>query len=85
MLIIYCVQKLQEYCLDLFEPSGQGRRRRALEANMPSGVLSSDFRNHTQYTKFRENIEYTVLMPGGESHLIMYRFDVILFTNTAFR
>ncbi|XP_046659698.1 uncharacterized protein LOC124353753 [Homalodisca vitripennis] len=57
-----------EYCLDLFEPSGQGRKRRAVDVNMPSGIPSSHLRNNTQYTKFQENIEYTVLMPGDLYH-----------------
>jgi len=33
---------------------GNGRRRRSLEPD----------RNATEYTKFKENIEYTVIMPG---------------------
>jgi hypothetical protein len=32
--------------------SGHGRRRRAED------------RNSTEYTKFKENLEYTVIMPG---------------------
>ncbi|XP_055712270.1 uncharacterized protein LOC129807197 [Phlebotomus papatasi] len=42
-----------DFCLDLFEPSGHGRRRRAIAD-----------KNATDYTKFKENIEYTVIMPG---------------------
>ncbi len=42
-----------DFCLDLYEPSGHGRRRRGLSNN-----------SLTEYTKFKENIEYTVIMPG---------------------
>ncbi|XP_055682163.1 uncharacterized protein LOC129789391 isoform X2 [Lutzomyia longipalpis] len=42
-----------DFCLDLFEPSGHGRRRRAIAD-----------KNATEFTKFKENIEYTVIMPG---------------------
>lgn len=42
-----------DFCLDLYEPSGHGRRRRDLSNT-----------NTTEYTKFKENIEYTVIMPG---------------------
>lgn len=41
-----------DFCLDLYEPSGHGRRRRSINANT------------TEYTKFKENIEYTVTVPG---------------------
>lgn len=49
----------QDYCLDLFEPSGHGRRRKRSDENK-SAV------NDTQSAKFSENIEYTVLMPAGQ-------------------
>lgn len=44
-----------DFCLDLYEPSGSGhgKRRRSIAD-----------KNATEYTKFKENIEYTVLMPG---------------------
>lgn len=49
-----------DFCLDLFEPSGHGRRRRA--------VQQQTNKNHTNsiidFTKFKENIEYSVLLPG---------------------
>lgn len=41
-----------DFCLDLYEPSGHGRRRRHIDTNT------------TEYTKFKENIEYTVTVPG---------------------
>ncbi|XP_059618623.1 uncharacterized protein LOC132263069 isoform X2 [Phlebotomus argentipes] len=47
-----------DFCLDLFEPSGHGRKRRAI----------SD-KNATEFTKFKENIEYTVIMPGDYESL----------------
>lgn len=71
-----------DFCLDLFDPSGNnkskynqshilnmldnniccfnaghGRKRRAI-----------DDRNATEYAKFKENLEYTVLMPGEFSN-----------------
>lgn len=49
-----------DFCLDLFEPSGHGRRRRAIEDHTD--------KNHTngltEFTKFKENIEYAVTLPG---------------------
>ncbi|KAL1451833.1 hypothetical protein WDU94_006171 [Cyamophila willieti] len=65
-----------EYCLDLFEPSGHGKRRRRRDSNSSSNNATQTFTyatqqhhhhhpdNETQYAKFQENIEYTVLMPG---------------------
>lgn len=51
-----------DFCLDLFEPSGHGRKRkRAIDYD------SSTFDNDSlksEYTKFKENIEYTVILPG---------------------
>ncbi|XP_053695206.1 uncharacterized protein LOC128742778 [Sabethes cyaneus] len=66
-----------DFCLDLYEPTkrkGLGRRRRSTGevayGNLLSMVGHDRFRrasgnlNTTEYTKFNENIEYTVLMPG---------------------
>lgn len=49
-----------DFCLDLFEPSGHGRRKRT------PGLLpgKNDTNSTTEYTRFKENIEYTVIMPG---------------------
>ncbi|XP_055851605.1 uncharacterized protein LOC129915923 [Episyrphus balteatus] len=44
-----------DFCMDIYEPSGHGRKRRALD------YQSS---NKTEFTRFKENIEYTVIMPG---------------------
>ncbi|RZF48243.1 hypothetical protein LSTR_LSTR006210 [Laodelphax striatellus] len=60
-----------EYCLDLFEPSGHGKRRRRHVSDqfIPSSYNASHYSAHEkQYTKFKENIEYTVLMPGDLYH-----------------
>ncbi|XP_054016215.1 uncharacterized protein LOC128896778 [Hylaeus anthracinus] len=58
-----------DFCLDLFEPSGHGKRRkRTLE--VASEHLSKDkrsikeYNDSTPFTKFKENIEYTVMMPN---------------------
>lgn len=49
-----------DFCLDLFEPSGHGRRRRAIShqtsKNHTNGI--------TEFTGFKENIEYSVMLPG---------------------
>lgn len=49
-----------DFCLDLFEPSGHGRKRRA--------IAHESNKNHTngitEFTKFKENIEYSVTLPG---------------------
>ncbi|CAH1372751.1 unnamed protein product, partial [Tenebrio molitor] len=62
-----------DFCLDLFEPSGHGRRRRNTEAieivEAPEHPASlKKYNNTTQYTKIKENLEYTVLMPGEFYH-----------------
>ncbi|GJQ71196.1 hypothetical protein Trydic_g1093 [Trypoxylus dichotomus] len=63
-----------DFCLDLFEPSGHGKRRRRRHAGGDSisssntQGLSNRYNNTSQYTKFKENIEYTVLMPGEFFH-----------------
>lgn len=49
-----------DFCLDLFEPSGHGRRKRTPE-QLPG---KNDTNTTTEYTRFKENIEYTVIMPG---------------------
>ena len=41
-----------DFCLDVYEPSGHGKRKRSISTNS------------TEYTKFKENIEYTVTVPG---------------------
>lgn len=64
-----------DFCLDLFEPSGHGRRKReageVIEIVEPPNAeaLTKRFNNaSSQYTKIAENIEYTVLMPGDYYH-----------------
>lgn len=65
----------QEYCLDLFEPSGHGRRRRRHVPGTGNGTAlqqqqtsAADDRNATNFAKFKENIEYTVIMPEDIYH-----------------
>ncbi|XP_017783560.1 PREDICTED: uncharacterized protein LOC108567538 [Nicrophorus vespilloides] len=60
-----------DFCLDLFEPSGHGKRRKRRtveEVEIVPQHLQDQYNNTTQYTKFKENIEYTVLMPGEFYH-----------------
>ncbi|XP_044736948.1 uncharacterized protein LOC123298913 [Chrysoperla carnea] len=62
-----------DFCLDLFEPSGHGRKRRELPKVQDKSVktlLQQDSHNinDTQFTKIKENLEYTVLMPGDLYH-----------------
>ncbi|XP_067207191.1 uncharacterized protein [Linepithema humile] len=62
-----------DFCLDLFEPSGHGKKRKraAVEANVEASGeflprverLIKRYNDSTPYTKFKENIEYTVTMP----------------------
>lgn len=49
-----------DFCLDLFEPSGHGRRRRAIFQQTNKNSTNSI----TDFTKFKENIEYSVSLPG---------------------
>lgn len=69
---------LQDFCLDLFEPSGHGKKKkRSVEANvevlgefLPKVErLIKRYNDSTPYTKFKENIEYTVMMPDGKLHI----------------
>lgn len=59
-----------DFCLDLFEPSGHGRKRREValsrDTKPRTEALTQKYNDTTQFTKFKENIEYTVLMPGGK-------------------
>lgn len=57
-----------EFCLDLFEPQGNGRRRRrsVLPEMLPAPSALTHRFSSNQSAKFAENIEYTVLMPGGK-------------------
>lgn len=63
-----------DYCLDLFEPSGHGRRRRSIPnnshgSNVTSAALTADSDNSTiPFTRFKENLEYSVVMPGELFH-----------------
>jgi hypothetical protein len=62
-----------DFCLDLFEPSGHGKRRRrssgivkeTTENDFPRVEhLVKKYNDSTQFTKIKENIEYTVMMPS---------------------
>ncbi|XP_025424883.1 uncharacterized protein LOC112693852 [Sipha flava] len=64
-----------EYCLDLFEPSGHGRRRKRHVNTNSTALLSTvaadaadKSLNATNFAKFKENIEYTVIMPEDIYH-----------------
>ncbi|XP_033211534.1 uncharacterized protein LOC117169319 [Belonocnema kinseyi] len=57
-----------DFCLDLFEPSGHGKRRRRMtgeeEAFLPRAErIIQKYNDSTPITRFKENIEYTVMMP----------------------
>lgn len=49
----YCCSFFMTHSLYNFTSTGHGRKRREIED-----------RNATEYTKFKENLEYTVIMPG---------------------
>lgn len=51
-----------DFCLDLFEPSGHGKKRRALPE--PLGDDNKTINAHNDYKRFKENIEYSVFLPG---------------------
>ncbi|XP_063971877.1 uncharacterized protein LOC135159768 isoform X2 [Diachasmimorpha longicaudata] len=62
-----------DFCLDLFEPSGHGKRKRRaagfVEETNENGIPKTEsylkkYNDTTQFTKIKENIEYTVMMPG---------------------
>ncbi|XP_060665379.1 uncharacterized protein LOC132797638 [Drosophila nasuta] len=57
-----------DFCVDLYEPSGHGRRRRRqVESTTPiqQRYISMNNNNNTsEFKRFKENIEYTVIMPG---------------------
>lgn len=54
-----------DFCLDLFEPSGHGRKRRTI-ANQTN-------QNHTngitEFANVKENIQYSVMLPGEYEHM----------------
>ncbi|XP_076755167.1 uncharacterized protein LOC143425957 [Xylocopa sonorina] len=58
-----------DFCLDLFEPSGHGKKKkRSVEeaSNELAPKIARSMKEHndsTAYAKFKENIEYTVMMP----------------------
>lgn len=57
--------------MDLFEPSGHGRRRkRYVNTNSTSMMGAADKYSNstTNFAKFKENIEYTVIMPEDIYH-----------------
>ncbi|XP_017854606.1 uncharacterized protein LOC108607973 [Drosophila busckii] len=57
-----------DFCADLYEPSGHGRRRREIAANSTASANSMQLNSTTstmaEFKRFKENIEYTVIMPG---------------------
>lgn len=59
-----------DFCLDLFEPSGHGRKKRNAEIIeiVEQTHLPALAQNGTQFTKIKGNLEYTVLMPGEFYH-----------------
>lgn len=64
-----------DFCLDLFEPSGHGKRRKRRTAEVieiveaPNGNDLQKYNSTMQqFTKIKGNLEYTVLMPGEFYH-----------------
>ncbi|XP_034474110.1 uncharacterized protein LOC117781456 [Drosophila innubila] len=61
-----------DFCVDLYEPSGHGRRRRQIESTTSRSTTPKMQRPHSvsnttsgsEFKRFKENIEYTVIMPG---------------------
>lgn len=61
-----------DFCLDLFEPSGHGRKKRNAEVieivEAPDIDALHKYNSTTQFTRIKGNLEYTVLMPGEFYH-----------------
>ena len=55
----------QAFCLDLFQPSGHGRRRRSARASVPQQPPTTHS-TATNLTSFGDNIGIKVVMPEGE-------------------
>ncbi|KAH8404413.1 hypothetical protein KR222_011036, partial [Zaprionus bogoriensis] len=61
-----------DFCVDLYEPSGHGRRRRHIvESSKTTSIMQRPYDNGnastaigSEFKRFKENIEYTVIMPG---------------------
>ncbi|KAL9925017.1 uncharacterized protein ACN2A1_010599 [Glossina fuscipes fuscipes] len=53
-----------DFCMDLYEPSGHGRRRRELTHQ---NLTLNTGGNNQEYTRIEENLKYTVIMPGEGS------------------
>lgn len=49
---------IPDLCLDIYEPSGHGRKRRHIEHR-------SSTNNTDEFTRFKENIAYSVIIPGA--------------------
>lgn len=78
-----------DFCLDLFDPTGNNKRKEIktlmeiyenLSNNFPSTghgrkrrAIDHEDHNATEYTKFKENLQYTVLMPGEMSNEVKFR------------
>lgn len=70
-----CMEALDcqpDFCLDLFEPSGHGKRRKRRETAEVTQITEQDnlgnalskFNDSIHFAKIQGNLEYTVLMPG---------------------
>lgn len=62
-----------DFCVDLYEPSGHGRKRRSVVTNTTTSASlmqraynanNSSTSIGSEFKRFKENIEYTVIMPG---------------------
>lgn len=76
-----------DFCLDLFDPTGNSKRetrqpppyRSFNQTSLFTGhgrkrrAIDHDDKNATEFTKFKENLQYTVLMPGELSNEVRYR------------
>ncbi|XP_030383984.1 uncharacterized protein LOC115631402 [Scaptodrosophila lebanonensis] len=47
------------FCIDTYEPSGQGRKKRNLVSTTPNNNYTSP-----EFARFKENIKYTVILPS---------------------
>lgn len=77
----------QDFCLDLFEPSGHGKRKRSVvDLTSRDYVPKVDrfikrYNDSTPFTKFKENIEYTVMMPEGKLFPLQIEIQYAIINN----
>ncbi|XP_032293843.1 uncharacterized protein [Drosophila virilis] len=71
-----------DFCVDLYEPSGHGRRRRQIESTTTTPMMQrpaatgNNTSSVSEFKRFKENIEYTVIMPGQVDKKVGFLIDL---------